>query len=269
MAYSWQAETAAVGQQLINVNLKYLSATDIEVSIDDVATQNYTWVSETRIKLTTPLKGGEVVKLIRRTNRQSTFVTFAEGVPFDRINLDLQNAQFLFLAQEISEGVGISDFYNDFSMHNYRITDLGTPINDNDAATKEYTDRVTSAAINSGDRAEEEAKKAVEAAERAEKALKSISDIMGGAATLVNSVNGKDGVVVINANDIIRESSEDTVETSLTSLGNDIASANDSIGLVRTDLNNTKKTIPIINIVETTPTTITGVENTIWMVLEQ
>lgn len=139
MANSWQTETGVAGQITINVNIPYLSRSDIYVYIAGTQ-KSFTWDSDTVVRLQTALKGGEEVLVMRRTAREKLRILFSEGAAFSRDNLDEQNMQFLYLSQELVEGRSIEGFYGDISMNTFRITHLGTPINDTDAANKLYVD---------------------------------------------------------------------------------------------------------------------------------
>lgn len=259
MAYSWQAENAVAGQELIKVNLKYLDRDDILITIDGTTIRKYTWDSDKLVRLPQPLLGGEVIMVVRRTARRNLWVSFAEGTPFDRTNLDAQNTQFLYLAQEISEGVGISSFFNDIDMNSYRIINLGTPIDDSDAATKAYVDRVTAAAIGSGDRAEAAALEAEKSADSANTAWEEVKKIIGGAGTIVNSINGEYGDVTINSKNI---GVEDTgIDDMPTNLG-------EALATIYTNFDNLKKQFHTIFIVDVPPLDGDGQDGDIWMIPE-
>lgn len=228
MAYSWQIENGTAGQETLDINIEYLSQDDIYLSIDNVnklVTEDYTWVSASVIRLNIPLLGDEVVKVIRITDRSKLWISFSEGAPFDRTNIDEQNKQFLFISQEISEGVGVTGFNNDINMNDYRIINLGTPINDADAATKSYVDKFTKDAIASGDRAEEAALEAKQEAEFAKQAADDVKQQIGSQG-LVKSVSGKAGNVVLDAGDSFYNASEeykkDTVGTALQEINESI-----------------------------------------------
>lgn len=140
MAYSWEQQIYPTGSQNVNVNIAYLDKSFIYVYLDGVLTTNYTWASDSVIRLDTPLTKSTEILLVRRTDREYLFILFASGAPFISGNLDTQNTQFLHLAQEMVEGRSIEGFYGDVSMNGYRITNLGTPVDAADAVNKEYVD---------------------------------------------------------------------------------------------------------------------------------
>ncbi|QFG06596.1 putative tail fiber protein [Klebsiella phage vB_KpnP_fHeKpn01] len=140
MAFSWQEQTKPAGTQDIQCDIEYLDKSYIHVYLDGVETTGYTWTSSTNIRLNTALAASTTVLLIRKTEREYLYIEFASGSPFIEVNVDSQNTQFLHLAQELVEGRAIPGFYGTISMNGYRITDLASPINSQDAATKSYVD---------------------------------------------------------------------------------------------------------------------------------
>lgn len=140
MAFSWQESVAAAGTQNIQCDIEYLDKSYIHVYLDGQETSAFTWTSATNIRLNTPLPSEAVVLLIRKTEREYLYIEFASGAPFIEGNVDTQNTQFLHLAQELVEGRSIEGFYGDINMHRYRITNLGDPVDAQDAATKQYVD---------------------------------------------------------------------------------------------------------------------------------
>jgi hypothetical protein len=133
MAFSWQQQIYPAGTQNVNVDIAYLDKTYIYVYLDGVLTTNYTWASDSVIRLDDALTESAEVLLVRRTSKEYLFILFASGAPFISENLDTQNTQFLHLAQEMVEGRSIDGFYGDISMNGYRITDLGDPEGGGDA----------------------------------------------------------------------------------------------------------------------------------------
>lgn len=142
MALSWQESTATAGQTTVAVNISYLNKADIHLEINEGEVFGFTWDSDTVVRLpaTTTLAAGDKIGIIRKTDRDSLRLLFSEGAAFTRDNLDEQNTQFLYLAQELVEGKSIDGFYGTLSMNGYSIIDLATPINPNDATNKAYVD---------------------------------------------------------------------------------------------------------------------------------
>ena len=142
MALSWEEFTATAGQETVPVNIAYLDKSDIYVELNDVDVTGLTWDSDTLIRLPSTLKvdAGDKLAIIRRTDRSVLRLLFSEGAAFTRDNLDEQNDQFLYLAQELVEGRSIDGFYGTLSMNGYRIVQVGNPVDAGDASNKGYVD---------------------------------------------------------------------------------------------------------------------------------
>lgn len=149
MALSWEETTGTAGQTTVNVSIAYLDKSDIYLEINDVEVTGFTWASDTVITLpsTVTVSAGDKIDVIRKTDRTRLRLLFSEGAAFTRDNIDEQNDQFLYLAQELVEGKSIDGFFGDISMNGYSITDLADPVNATDAANKEYVDALNSARI--------------------------------------------------------------------------------------------------------------------------
>lgn len=145
MAYSWSEQVVPSGTTLIPVDIEYLDKSYIYVYLNNVLvpSSNYTWNSDTVIQLDNPVSGSTTVLLVRRTDKEYLYIMFAEGAAFIRENLDIQNTQFLHLAQELTEGRSIDGFYGDLSMNGYRITHLADGVDPNDAVNKGQLDAVS------------------------------------------------------------------------------------------------------------------------------
>lgn len=142
MAFSWQEEVVPSGTTDISVDIEYLDKSYVYLYLDQVLTSAYQWISDSVIRLDNPVLDSTTVTLVRRTAKEYLYLKFAEGAAFIRENLDTQNTQFLHLAQEMVEGRSIEGFYGDLSMNGYRITNLGVPVNPDDAVPKWVTDEL-------------------------------------------------------------------------------------------------------------------------------
>jgi len=136
MAYSWEQQIYPAGAQNVTVSITYLDKSFIYVYLDGVLTTDYTWASDSVIRLDTPLTKSTEILLVRRTEKEYLFILFASGAPFISGNLDTQNTQFLHLAQEMVEGRSIEGFYGDISMNGFKITNLGEGTEPGDAVNK-------------------------------------------------------------------------------------------------------------------------------------
>lgn len=142
MAFSWEQQIYPAGAQNVTVSIAYLDKSFIYVYLDGVLTTDYTWASDSVIRLDTPLTKSTEILLVRRTEKEYLFILFASGAPFISENLDTQNTQFLHLAQEMVEGRSIEGFYGDISMNGFKITNLGDGTEPGDAVNKGQLDEV-------------------------------------------------------------------------------------------------------------------------------
>lgn len=136
MAFSWEQQIYPAGAQNVTVSIAYLDKSFIYVYLDGELTTDYTWASDSVIRLDTPLTKSTEILLVRRTEKEYLFILFASGAPFISENLDTQNTQFLHLAQEMVEGRRIEGFYGDISMNGFKITNLGDGTEPGDAVNK-------------------------------------------------------------------------------------------------------------------------------------
>lgn len=148
MALSWSEQILPAGSQTVPVEIVYLDRTYIHLYVNGAEQTDFTWDSNTLIRFGTQLDEPSTITIVRRTDRSYLYILFAEGAAFIKENLDMQNTQFLHLAQELVEGRAIEGFYGDISMNGYRITHLGRGIELTDAVNvqqlNEVSDRVTS-----------------------------------------------------------------------------------------------------------------------------
>lgn len=146
MAYSIQTATSDGTLNTLDLTFKYMDKSHVHVYVDDIlvdgSSYTYTWLTDTRIKLVPTVAQGSVVKLIRKTLTAEMWHIFSQGARFSTTSIDENYTQLLYLAQEYTEGVYVSDFYTDLDLHLHRLLNLGDPINDGDAVNlktlKEY-----------------------------------------------------------------------------------------------------------------------------------
>ncbi len=146
MAYSIQTAVSDGTLEVLDLSIKYMDKSHIFVYVDDVlvdgSAYSYVWLTDTRIQIVPAVASGSTLKVIRKTLTDEMWHEFSKGARFSTTSMDENFEQLLFLAQEYSEGIYISDFYSDVDLHLKRILNLGNPINDGDAVNlrtlKEY-----------------------------------------------------------------------------------------------------------------------------------
>lgn len=146
MAYSIQTAVSDGTLEVLDLSIKYMDKSHIFVYVDDVlvdgSAYSYVWLTDTRIQVVPAVANGSTIKVIRKTLTDEMWHEFSKGARFSTTSMDENFEQLLFLAQEYSEGIYVSDFYTDVDIHLKRILNLGDPINDGDAVNlktlKEY-----------------------------------------------------------------------------------------------------------------------------------
>lgn len=137
MAYSIQTAVSDGTLEVLDLSIKYMDKSHIFVYVDDVlvdgSSYSYVWLTDTRIQVVPAVAKGSTLKVIRKTLTDKMWHEFSKGARFSTTSMDDNFEQLLFLAQEYSEGIYVSDFYTDIDVHLKRILNLGDPIQDGDA----------------------------------------------------------------------------------------------------------------------------------------
>lgn len=137
MAQSTQRAVSDGTLVLLDLSINYLDRSEIAVYFDAVLTEDWAWVGETAKQITfTPAVPNGVEVLVKRTTDISKLRhEFSKGAAFTAEVLDEDLTQVLHIAQEASEANLSGQFYSDIDMHNYRIRNIGTAVDDTDALT--------------------------------------------------------------------------------------------------------------------------------------
>ena len=128
-----------------SITFPYLERTDIKVSVDEVVTTDFSFDNDTQIRFTVaPFPtSGQTIRIFRDTNISSPQATFVSGSAIRAQDLNNNNLQLVYSAQEREErsvdssGGTIS---GTLDMGSNKIINLGTPTAGTDATTKDYAD---------------------------------------------------------------------------------------------------------------------------------
>lgn len=103
---------------------------------------DWQWDGDTHINLLTniPVPLGSYITVRRNTNIDRAFNIYDGGAAFSRETLDENFKQMVYLAQEFTEGNGLTGLYFPLDMHGFQIKNLGAPTDHKDAVTKQYVD---------------------------------------------------------------------------------------------------------------------------------
>ena len=137
MAQSIQRAVSNGTLVTLDLSIHYLDRSEIAVYFDAALTTDWAWVGETAKQITfTPAVPNGVEVLVKRTTDISKLRhEFSSGAAFIARVLDEDLMQVLHIAQEASESNLSGQFYSDIDMHNYRIRNIGTAVDDTDALT--------------------------------------------------------------------------------------------------------------------------------------
>ena len=128
-----------------SITFPYLERTDIKVSVDEVVTTDFSFDNDTQIRFTVaPFPtSGQTIRIFRDTDISSPQATFVSGSAIRAQDLNNNNLQLVYSAQEREErsldssGGALS---GTLDMGSNKIINLGTPTAGTDAATKDYAD---------------------------------------------------------------------------------------------------------------------------------
>ena len=134
-----------------NFTFPYLKTSDVKASLDGVATTNFTFVNATTIQfnngatppVATAPANGALIKIFRETGVDNLAATFYAGSAIKSEDLNDNFTQNLFITQEVNQRylpTTGGTFTGNLSLGNNRITDVGNPVNANDAVNKATLD---------------------------------------------------------------------------------------------------------------------------------
>ncbi|AZF94958.1 tail fiber protein [Pectobacterium phage Phoria] len=108
---------------------------------------DWQWDGDTHINLLTgiPVPVGSYITVRRNTDIDRAFNIYDGGAAFNRETLDENFKQMIYLAQEFTEGNGLTGLYFPLDMHGFQIKNLGEPTDPGDAVTKQYVDTANTA----------------------------------------------------------------------------------------------------------------------------
>lgn len=133
----------------IALSIEYFEKDDISLYRDLSTTpmvlgDDWQWDGDTHINLLTnvPVASGGYITVRRNTNTDRAFNIYDGGAAFTRDTLDENFKQMIYLAQEFTEGNGLSGLFFPLDMHGFKITSLGAGTDATDAVNKGQLDVV-------------------------------------------------------------------------------------------------------------------------------
>ena len=127
-----------------DVTFPYISKSHVIVKVDGAATTAFTFLTDTRIQITsTPAAGSDVI-ITRESSPATRLVDYQTGSILSESVLDTDSLQAFYLAQEANDVkelvLNVNDANNQWDATSKRITNVANPTADQDAATKVYAD---------------------------------------------------------------------------------------------------------------------------------
>ncbi|ALA46459.1 tail fibers protein [Dickeya phage BF25/12] len=133
----------------ISLSIEYFEKDDITLyrnleTTPLVLGTDWQWDGDTTINLltNTPVTDGEYITVRRNTNIDRAFNIYDGGAAFSRDTLDENFRQMIYLAQEFTEGNGLTGLFFPLDMHGFKITNLGDGTDPKDAVNKGQLDVV-------------------------------------------------------------------------------------------------------------------------------
>lgn len=147
--YSVQVAVSDGTLTRISLSIEYFEKDDITLyrNLDTtplVLDTDWQWDSDTTINLLTdiPVPDGDYITVRRNTNVDRAYNIYDGGAAFSRDTLDENFKQMIYLAQEFTEGNGLTGLFFPLDMHGFKITNLGDGTDSGDAVNKGQLDAV-------------------------------------------------------------------------------------------------------------------------------
>lgn len=141
-----QYQQTVSGTTNFTVPFPYISKDHVKASVDGTDV-TFTWVNNNTIKLSTAPAVGAIIDIRRETERVNLLVDFQDASTITEKQLDLATQQSFYIAQEAFDATGgTMAVANDgsYSANNRRISNVGDPNSDDDAANVKYVKGVLS-----------------------------------------------------------------------------------------------------------------------------
>jgi hypothetical protein len=141
MALSYVQYAGNGSQETFAIPFPYLNKSDISVKVDLDLNPSFTFDDAQTIRISPAPAAASVVELRRNTPRDTRLVDFTDGSVLTESDLDLANIQVFYIVQEaIDIAGGTLELLADasYSAGGRRVSNIGDPINANDAVNKQY-----------------------------------------------------------------------------------------------------------------------------------
>ena len=161
----------------------YLKTSDIKASLDGVATTAFTLPTATTLQFNTAPATGALIKIFRETTVDELTATFYAGSAIKSEDLNENFTQNLYVTQEVNQRylpTTGGTFTGAINLGNNRVTDVGNPVNANDAVNKATLDSTIETDVLAG----------TDLSKTASGGQVTINHDVAGANTTINNSNG-------------------------------------------------------------------------------
>lgn len=132
----------ATSQFPINFTLGILNRDQVECTVDGIS-RTFTWITDGLVLLDDdPPENGALIRFTRTTSKTELQHDYSNGAAIEETNLDESNKQNIMLVHEILDGRGTAPQKQDLDMGGYKIINMATGEDDDDAATVEQINTV-------------------------------------------------------------------------------------------------------------------------------
>lgn len=149
MAYSVIEYVGDGTTKTFSIPFKYLDQTHIKVFVDG-AEKPFSFLSPSVVTLSTTPASGTTVRLSRNTQADTRIVDFKDGAVLNETDMDLSAEQVFLIAQEAVDAVKESLYRSVDGLYDAqgrRIKNVAAPVNDTDAANKQWVVAQTAASV--------------------------------------------------------------------------------------------------------------------------
>lgn len=138
MALSFETYIQYGAQALYPIPFPYLSRSHVKVFFDGVETTDFTFETDSTIRLATPPPGGTEVSIKRKTDSASRLIDFQDGSTLTEKDLDTDSNQMFYLCQEAADRAdqSITLVGGVYDAQGLRIANVGDPVGDMDAVNE-------------------------------------------------------------------------------------------------------------------------------------
>lgn len=158
----------AAGETDFNVNFEYLQKSHVKVAVNGIATTDFNWLNDGQLQLTNTAAFGSIVVITRETSPSARLVDYQTGSVLSEEILDTDSLQGFFLAQEavdVKELTMAKNASDQFEAGGRRIENVADPVDNTDAANKQWTLSATSGLVSQAQTYRDEARNFRDAAD--------------------------------------------------------------------------------------------------------